>query len=153
MLSYLKQHLGSVSLSTGLHVAIVAALTLGLSFSGEPRYPIATEDPVAIEATVVDEELIRREMERLEQIRSIYGEKTRNEPCYNCGWSPGMPQTRAETQLHGEATRPTSYLEPQVHWSGNPPVWEKTPGNTSITEKQVRDLARRTLQELRDQEP
>ncbi len=68
MLSYLKRHLGSVSLSTGLHVAVVAALTLGLSFTGEPRYPISSDEPVAIEATVVDEALIRREMERLEEI-------------------------------------------------------------------------------------
>jgi colicin import membrane protein len=69
MLSYLKQRLGSISLSTGLHIAIVAALTLGLSFSGEPRYPISTDEPVAIEATVVDEALIQREMERLEEIQ------------------------------------------------------------------------------------
>ena len=69
MLSYLKRHFGSVSLSTGLHVAIVAALTLGLSFTGEPRYPVSTDEPVAIEATVIDENLIEREMERLEEIQ------------------------------------------------------------------------------------
>ena len=64
--SYIRKHTGAVGLSAGLHVAIAVALTLGISFSDPPLYPPAG-GPVAIEATVVDEALIRREMERLEQ--------------------------------------------------------------------------------------
>jgi len=64
--SYIQKHTGAVGLSAGLHIAIVVALTLGISFSDRPLYPPAGE-PVAIEATVVDEALIQREIERLEQ--------------------------------------------------------------------------------------
>ena len=64
--SYIRSHTGAVGLSAGLHIAIAVALTLGISFSDPPLYPPAGES-VAIEATVVDESLIRREMERLEQ--------------------------------------------------------------------------------------
>jgi colicin import membrane protein len=64
--SYIRNHTGAVGLSAGLHIAIAVALTLGISFSDPPLYPPAGES-VAIEATVVDEALIRREMERLEQ--------------------------------------------------------------------------------------
>jgi colicin import membrane protein len=49
-----------------LHIALVAALTLGLSFSDGPRYPVPQEQ-VAIKATVVDESRIREELARLEQ--------------------------------------------------------------------------------------
>jgi colicin import membrane protein len=64
--SYIRKNTGAVGLSAGLHIAIAVALTLGISFSDPPLYPPAGES-VAIEATVVDESLIRREMERLEQ--------------------------------------------------------------------------------------
>jgi len=66
MSSYIRKHTGAVGLSAGLHIAIAVALTLGISFSDPPLYPPAGES-VAIEATVVDEALIQREMERLEQ--------------------------------------------------------------------------------------
>ncbi len=66
MSSYIRKHTGAVGLSAGLHIAIAVALTFGISFSDPPLYPPAGES-VAIEATVVDEALIQREMERLEQ--------------------------------------------------------------------------------------
>ena len=66
MASYLREHTGAVALSTVLHVAVAVALVLGVGFSDRPLYQPAGEE-VAIEATVVDEALIEREMERLEQ--------------------------------------------------------------------------------------
>ena len=42
-------------------------LTLGVGFSGQPRYPVPGE-LVAIEATIVDEAMIQREMDRLEEL-------------------------------------------------------------------------------------
>jgi len=50
----------------GFHVALIAAFTVGVRFAREPRYPPAAET-VAIEATVVDEAFIEREMARLEE--------------------------------------------------------------------------------------
>ena len=64
--SYIRKHKGAVGLSAGLHIAIAVTMTLGISFSDRPLYPPAGES-VAIEATVVDEALIQREIERLEQ--------------------------------------------------------------------------------------
>ncbi len=64
--SYFRKHTASIGLSTGLHIALAATLTLGLNFSDRPLYPPAGET-VAIEATVVDEALIQQEIERLEQ--------------------------------------------------------------------------------------
>ena len=67
MSSYIRKNTGAVALSAGLHIAIAVGLTLGISFSDPPLYPPAGES-VAIEATVVDEALIQREMERLEEL-------------------------------------------------------------------------------------
>jgi colicin import membrane protein len=53
-------------MSVGLHIALIAALTFGVRFAREPRYP-PPSDTVAIEATVVDEAFIEREMARLEE--------------------------------------------------------------------------------------
>ena len=64
--SYFREHTSAVVLSTGLHVVVAVTLTLGVSFTDRPRYPVSGE-LVAIEATIVDEALIQREMERLEQ--------------------------------------------------------------------------------------
>ena len=65
--SNLREHTGAIVLSTGLHVAVALVLTLGVGISGRPRYP-APGEQVAIEATIVDEALIQREMERLEEL-------------------------------------------------------------------------------------
>ena len=64
--SYFRQHTSAVVVSTGLHVVVAVTLTLGVSLTDRPRYPVSGE-LVAIEATIVDEALIQREMERLEQ--------------------------------------------------------------------------------------
>lgn len=64
--SFLQRHSGSTLLSVGMHVAIVAMFLVGVRFAADPLYPIATEQ-VAIQATVVDEDLIERELARLEE--------------------------------------------------------------------------------------
>lgn len=63
---YLREHTGAVVLSTVLHVAVAVTLTIGVRFSDRSPYPLPVEQ-VAIKATVVDEAMILREMERLEQ--------------------------------------------------------------------------------------
>ncbi len=65
--SYLREHTGAVVLSTGLHVVVALVLTLGVGLSGRPQYP-APGQQVAIEATIVDEAMIQREMARLEEL-------------------------------------------------------------------------------------
>jgi len=65
-IALLRKHSRATLLSVGFHVALVIALTVGFKFAREPRYPPATES-VAIEATVVDESFIEREMARLEE--------------------------------------------------------------------------------------
>ena len=65
--SYLREHTGAVVLSTGLHVVVALVLTLGVGLSGRPRYP-APGEQVAIEATIVDEAMIQRELARLEEL-------------------------------------------------------------------------------------
>jgi len=64
--SFLRQHSGAVLLSLGLHGVLAVALTVTAQFSGRSRAALPVEQ-VAIQATVVDEALIQREMERLEQ--------------------------------------------------------------------------------------
>jgi colicin import membrane protein len=53
----------AISGSLALHAAIVVALTVGVHFSGTPRQ--RASQPLAIEATVVDEAAVRQEMARL----------------------------------------------------------------------------------------
>ncbi len=64
--SLLRSHSRATVLSVGFHVALIIAFTVGVRFAREPRYPPAAES-VAIEATVVDEAFIQREMARLEE--------------------------------------------------------------------------------------
>ena len=54
-------------MSVAFHVALIAALSVGVHFVREPRAPAAVAESVAIEATVVDESIIEREIARLEQ--------------------------------------------------------------------------------------
>jgi L-fuculose-phosphate aldolase len=49
---------------------------------------------------------------------------------------------------HAVLPRPEGYVEPSVHWPGNPPVWERR--GATEREAQVRDLARRALREVRN---
>lgn len=114
------------------------------------------------------------EIARLEAIRGVYGAAPANLPCYHCGWDPsratrphaihtaGAPgQARSAQETRKDEARPEdssrpgtsleaapgSYVEPEVHWPGNPPVWERHA--LSNREAQVRDLARRALHEMR----
>jgi L-fuculose-phosphate aldolase len=70
------------------------------------------------------------EIARLEEIRGVYGSPSTNVPCYQCALAP---------------------KKPDVHWPGNPPVWERHAA--SDREAQVRDLARRALRSVRNSEP
>jgi colicin import membrane protein len=54
-------------LSVAFHVALIGALTIGVRFVREPRVPAPVAESVAIEATVVDEAIIERELARIEQ--------------------------------------------------------------------------------------
>ena len=59
---FLRSHPVAISYSIALHIAIAGALLLGFDFTRQPRgLPTAT----AIQARVVDEAAIRREMERI----------------------------------------------------------------------------------------
>ncbi|NNC64212.1 MAG: cell envelope integrity protein TolA [Gammaproteobacteria bacterium] len=64
--SFLQMHSGSTLLSVGMHLALLSLFLVGVRFAAEPLYPVATEE-VAIQATVVDEALIEREIARIEE--------------------------------------------------------------------------------------
>jgi colicin import membrane protein len=64
---FLQQHRFAALLSTAFHVVLAVALTVGLNPSGGRRAALPIEQ-MALEATVVDESLIQRELERLEQL-------------------------------------------------------------------------------------
>ena len=61
---FVRQHAGVVLLSAFLHGSVLALLVYAERFT--ERTPIARQ--IAIEATVVDESLIQREMERLDRL-------------------------------------------------------------------------------------
>lgn len=104
--------------------------------------------------------LNKTQLERLEAIRGVYGTHDPNAPCWNCGLPPhgrspdaAHPKTPSAAPSEPGTTpataRPTAYLEPAVHWAGNPPVWERPTFDATIEEAQVRDAARRILRTLR----
>ena len=64
-MEFLREHMVAVSLSVALHGVLIVVLTVGLDL---PSSRSAPAEQVAIEATVVDETLIRREMARLEEL-------------------------------------------------------------------------------------
>lgn len=63
--SFLRQHPVAVALSVTLHVGIAAVFTIGAWYSPQTR---VVSRQVAIEAMVVDEDLVEREMARLEEL-------------------------------------------------------------------------------------
>jgi colicin import membrane protein len=76
MAEILRNHPIAITYSIALHVVIAAALMLGFDFSRAPRgMPQAT----AIQARVVDESAIRREMERIETAEREAQEKARRD--------------------------------------------------------------------------
>ena len=112
--------------------------------------------------------LNKTQLEQLEAIRGVYGTHDPNAPCWNCGLpapgaNPGASHPGAARTSPADsnapaassaapvpaAARPTAYIEPPVHWAGNPPVWERPGFDATIEEAQVRDAARRILRTLR----
>jgi L-fuculose-phosphate aldolase len=110
--------------------------------------------------------LAPEDMAKLDAIRGVYGAADANVPCYHCGRAPDgsggfalepRPATGAggEARVEGTrpaiASRPAAYVPPDVHWPGNPPVWERPGSPSTIEEAQVRDLARRALRALENE--
>jgi L-fuculose-phosphate aldolase len=97
------------------------------------------------------------EMAKLEAVRGVYGGVGAEGPCWACGRPPreaaagggAVARATAPPATPAVVPRPAGYAPPEVHWPGNPPVWERPGGRPTLTEAQVRDLTRRTLQELR----
>lgn len=65
-MSIFRRHSRATVLSVGFHVALIIGLTVGVRFVRAPRNPPVSES-IAIEATVVDEAFIEREMARQEE--------------------------------------------------------------------------------------
>jgi colicin import membrane protein len=65
--SFFRRHSRATVMSVCFHVALIVALTVGVRFARQPRAPAPAAETVAIEATVVDESFIEREVARLEQ--------------------------------------------------------------------------------------
>jgi L-fuculose-phosphate aldolase len=96
------------------------------------------------------------EMARLEAIRDVYGTATPTTACWNCGShrqeadrSPRKPNT-GEQSVANPTSEPAAAdsAEPQVHWPGNPPVWNRPPA-THDREAAIRSMAEKALRELR----
>lgn len=66
MASFVRQHTGAVTLSVLLHLGVVAALSFGLDF--RPRRAPRVAQQLAIEASVVDQALVQREMDRIDAL-------------------------------------------------------------------------------------
>ena len=66
-MEFLREHMVGVLLSTLLHGILIVVLTTGLVLPSRQR-ALAPVDDVVIEATVVDETLIRQEMARLDAL-------------------------------------------------------------------------------------
>ena len=79
------------------------------------------------------------EIAKLDAIRGVYGGVPRHVPCFQCGYDPDAPV---------KSTAPKAYVEPHVHWPGNPMVRPRPSGGMSLPEAQARDLVRRTLRTL-----
>lgn len=99
--------------------------------------------------------LTSEEMGRLDAIRGVYGTGDPEAVCWNCGTArrrladPSTTEAspRAAAPTPGEATDvpPT---QPDVHWPGNPPVWQRPPSSADRRDA-IRNLAARALRELR----
>jgi L-fuculose-phosphate aldolase len=96
--------------------------------------------------------LSKAQLEQLESIRGVYGVHDPKAPCWNCGLPPlgaGADAAHSAPAAAAATSRPTAYVEPAVHWAGNPPVWERPGFEATIEAAQVRDAARRILRTLR----
>ena len=63
-MSFIRQHKGAVMWSLALHVAVVAAVLVGIPFPERPRVPVAT---ALIQGTIVDTAAIEREQKAREE--------------------------------------------------------------------------------------
>ena len=109
--------------------------------------------------------LTGEELAKLEAIRGVYGSAATDLPCYQCGWTlerarmtamaAASPAADAGSTpaVAPEPERPTGYVEPAVHWPGNPPVWERPGHPATLDEAHVRDLSRRAVQTADDKLP
>ena len=96
------------------------------------------------------------EMARLEAIRSVYGNADTTTVCWNCGShddedrrSPSKTTTTVPLVPSPEPKLPAlQSTEAQVHWPGNPPVWQRPPA-THDREAAIRSMAEKALRELR----
>jgi len=98
------------------------------------------------------------EMARLEAIRGVYGSVDPDAVCWSCG-RPTTQRAASDTssaeartppeRTRGDADRGTPRtLSQDVHWPGNPPVWER-PAAHADREEAIRSLARKALRHLR----
>ncbi len=101
--SFLRQHPFAVLGSAILHVALVVALTVGLDPSGRGR--VAMPEQIAIQATVVDEALIQREMERLEQLEQAETLRQREQERVAREQAEAARRQREEEEQRLEAAR------------------------------------------------
>lgn len=96
--------------------------------------------------------LTGEEMARLEAIRGVYGTTDPNDVCWNCGRPPGQRKTPDEAPAStssGSTAVARGTLASDVHWPGNPPVWQR-PQPAQDREATIRNLAEKALRELRD---
>jgi L-fuculose-phosphate aldolase len=98
------------------------------------------------------------EMAKLDAIRGVYGSAASEGPCYACGrplehaahhTTSSKPAGSHPAAERAAQLRASGWIQPSVHWPGNPPVWDRPTSAGTLEEAQVRDLARRTLRELR----
>jgi colicin import membrane protein len=66
MTAFVRQHKGAVLLSVALHIAVVAALTVGFRLPARARAAVPTQ--LAIEAIVVDQSVLDKEIERRSRV-------------------------------------------------------------------------------------
>jgi L-fuculose-phosphate aldolase len=103
--------------------------------------------------------LTAEEMSRLDTIRGVYGTVDPHEVCWNCGSAKRPPDSPPRQPFRKSSARPVqgraedsrdavAAHDPDVHWPGNPPVWQRPPSD-SERETAIRNLAVRALRELR----
>jgi L-fuculose-phosphate aldolase len=103
--------------------------------------------------------LTREEMGRLDAIRSVYGSTDPQAVCWNCGSPQHAPASHPPTGSTPDSEPPTASpakrvertrtsVAADVHWPGNPPVWQR-PAAPTDHEETIRKLATRALRELR----
>jgi colicin import membrane protein len=75
-MSFIRQHKGAVMWSLALHVAVVAAVLVGIPFPERPRVPVAT---ALIQGTIVDTAAIEREQKAREEAARLERQKQQRE--------------------------------------------------------------------------